>query len=129
MPATTEQVFAAEKAEPQWGPEQELPGNARWFSPPIYGLTTYADLSPPRQLVALTTFAALVSEGRRGKEKGRRGAGIPDDSVPLAGGGKGAQAYADAIATYVAFPIGRAADYWSSTSTWYPANQQISHLY
>jgi putative DNA methylase len=129
VPATTEQVFAAEKAEPQWGPEQELPGNARWFSPPIYGLTTYADLFTPRQLVALTTFAALVSEAREKVKKDAVAAGIPDDSVPLAGGGKGAQAYADAIATYVAFPIGRAADYWSSTSTWYPANQQISHTF
>src|SRR5690606_2007661 len=36
--------------------DQDLPDNARWFSPPAYGLRTYADLFTPRQLVALTTF-------------------------------------------------------------------------
>lgn len=37
--------------------EQPLPENARWFSPPGYGLTTYRDLFTPRQLAALTTLS------------------------------------------------------------------------
>ena len=41
-----------------------MPENPRWFSPPLYGLTTYGDLFTPRQLVALTTFSDLVQETR-----------------------------------------------------------------
>ena len=56
----------ARRAEPEWRPEQELPDNSRWFSPPDYGMPTYADLFTPRQLTALTTFSDLVAEGGSG---------------------------------------------------------------
>ena len=42
----------------------------------------------------------------------------PGEDVPLAEGGTGAQAYADAVATYLGLGVGRAADYWSSIATW-----------
>jgi adenine-specific DNA methylase/very-short-patch-repair endonuclease len=59
---TLEHEAAAQQAKPEWKPEVAMPENPRWFSPPLYGLTTYGDLFTPRQLVALTTFSELVGE-------------------------------------------------------------------
>ena len=54
----------AATATPEWMPDQEMPNDRRWFSPPIYGMARFGDLFTPRQLVALTTFSDLVSEAR-----------------------------------------------------------------
>ncbi len=115
---TEEHVAAAEKAEPEWGPDQELANDPRnlWCIP--YGLTTFADLFTPRQLVALTTFSDLVGEAREKAREDAVTAGLSDDGVPLNDGGKGAQAYADAVATYMAFAVDRGANYWSSLTPW-----------
>jgi len=108
------------------GPEtpwltQPLPDNARWFSPPGYGLTTYRDLFTSRQLVALTTFCDLVGEARAIVREDAIAAGLPDDATPLDEGGTGAQAYADAVATYLAFVVSRSADMSSTLCTWSPS--------
>jgi putative DNA methylase len=52
--------IVATKAEPTWKPELMMCDNPRWFSPPLYGLTSYADIFTPRQLVALNTFCDLL---------------------------------------------------------------------
>jgi adenine-specific DNA methylase/REP element-mobilizing transposase RayT len=62
LPPTAEHEAIARSAQPTWKPDVAMPENPRWFSPPLYGLTTYGDLFTPRQLVALTTFADLVGE-------------------------------------------------------------------
>ncbi len=54
----------AREAKPEWKPEVAMPKNARWFSPPLYGLKIYGDIFTPRQLVALTTFSDLIKEAR-----------------------------------------------------------------
>jgi putative DNA methylase len=83
-----------------------------------YGMKTVASLFTPRQLVALTTFSELVLEARQKALIDALAAGMSDDSVPLHSGGAGALAYSDAVATYLAFGISRAADYGSTISTW-----------
>ena len=104
---TNEHVAAAEKAEPEWRPDQELAHDPRnlWCIP--YGLTTFADLFTPRQLVTLTTFSDLVSEARERALQDAVAAGLPDDDVPLSAGGKGAESYADAVATYLGMCVSR----------------------
>src|SRR5207249_10666945 len=80
--------------------EQPITNDRRWFSPPLYGLTTYAHLFTNRQLVALTTFSDLVIELR---EKARLDAAkswAGSDDIPLRDGGTGAHAYSDAISMY-----------------------------
>ncbi len=135
-----------------WKPEAQLPDNTRWFSPPVFGINTYADLFTPRQLTALTTFSDLVQEVRERVKadaqrvgwpigaqafhphKGRAGipgsaavppaesAGqrpaLPEEDVSLAEGGMGAQAYADAVATYLALAVDRLADRCSAICSW-----------
>ncbi|MGH2411597.1 MAG: hypothetical protein ACRDGS_14700, partial [Chloroflexota bacterium] len=64
LPPTAEQEAIAAQAQPEWGPDAKMPNNPRWFSPPAFGMTTFADLFTPRQLVALTTFSDLVGEAR-----------------------------------------------------------------
>ena len=60
-----------------------------------------ATSSPPRQLVALTTFSDLVQEARERVKRDALAAGLPDDGKRLAAGGTGATAYADAVAVYL----------------------------
>ena len=80
--------------------EQQLPDNARWFSPPGYGLPQFRDLFTPRQLVVLTTFSDLLSEvNQRTRVDGA------------------SSERADAIVTYLAFAIDKACDRNSSLCT------------
>ena len=97
---------------------QKLPDNARWFSPPGYGLKTYRDLFTPRQLVALTTFSALVGEARERALKDTRATGMSDDGKGVDEGGVGATAYADAVATYLAFGVSKAASRNCTGAIW-----------
>ncbi len=68
-------------------------------------MTTFADLFTPRQLVALTTFSDLVLEARAKALEDARSAGMDPDPTSLADLGTGAQAYADAIAFYLAIVL------------------------
>ncbi|BCK76786.1 hypothetical protein AA0242T_2745 [Acetobacter aceti NRIC 0242] len=115
---TADQVAIADRAQPQWVPDGELPNNPRDFKTPNYGLKTFASLFTPRQLVALTTFSDLVAEAREKVLQDAVAAGRSTDSTPLHEGGIGATAYADAVATYLGFMVDRASDYGSEISTW-----------
>ena len=87
----------------------------------IYGFKTFGDYFTDRQLVALTTFSDLVSEARERLQNDYATAlgTHAGDEVPLAEGGTGAQAYADAVATYLAFALDKMADRGSSLCTWF----------
>jgi putative DNA methylase len=110
-------VPKAERPTAAWL-DQDLPANTRWFSPPAYGLGQYGDLFTDRQLVALTTFSDLVEKARLKVLEDATRAGMDDDGRGLADGGRGATAYADAVATYLAFAVDRSADGWSSQTSW-----------
>jgi putative DNA methylase len=109
---TAKQEQVARSADPKdtAGLEVEMPDNPRWFSPPGYGMSRYVDIFTPRQLVALTTFTDLVGEARGRAWSDARAVHRSDDPVPLHGGGGGAAAYADAVATYLAFATDRLVD-------------------
>jgi putative DNA methylase len=113
-----EQEYIAKKAQPEWKPDSNLPEQALGFRVQGYGMTKHADLFTPRQLVALTTFSDLVSEAREKIKADAVAAGIPDDDLPLNDGGIGATAYADAVATYLAFAVDKGANIWSSLCSW-----------
>jgi len=126
---TSEQEKIARSAKPEWKPEQDLPGNTRWFSPPVFGLMTYGDLFTDRQLVALTTFSDLIAEVREKVRQNAIAAGISDDNVSLADGGTGASAYADAVATYSALAVDRLSDYLSSICSWHSGRDLIRNTF
>jgi len=81
--------------------DQAMSENARWFSPPGYGMRTYRDLFTRRQLVALTTFSDLVREARE--------QAISDGA---------SSDYADSLATYLAFGIDKLATTNCSICSW-----------
>ncbi len=112
-----EHVSIALSATPDWRPDVDLPHNPRDFKTPNYGMRTFADLFTPRQLTALTTFSDLVIEAREQIRRDAVAAGLADDNTPLDEGGTGAQAYADAVVTYLAFAVDYASNYWSSLAT------------
>src|SRR5579875_1802471 len=72
-----EQERTAYSAKPKWSPGEELPYEPRAIWCTLYGLKTFRDLFPARQLVALTTFSDLVGEARERVLKDAR-ACLPD---------------------------------------------------
>ena len=118
LPADSEQQAAARRADSTWKPAVEIshwPGRTNVVE---YGLTTFADLFTPRQLVALTTFSDLVTEARALVERDTIVAGLPDDSTPLRDGGTGATAYSEAVGVYLAFALDKVADRNSTVCAW-----------
>lgn len=128
--APTEEMEAiANQAKPDWKPDIPMPGNPRWFSPPVYGMTNFGDLFTSRQLVALTTFSEVVQEARTKIKADAKASGMSDDDQGLGSGGTGASAYADAVAVYLACGLGRATDYWTSNATWESGGGFIAHAF
>lgn len=109
----------AYSAKPKWKPEELVTTPSHDVDRlPMYGMYTWGDAFTPRQLVALTTFSDLVQEAR---EKVLTNASIvclPIDGVSLNDGGIGANAYADAVATYLAIAVDRLADRNSTICSW-----------
>lgn len=75
-----------------------------------YGFVSMSDYFSRRQLIALTTFSSIVDETIH-KIKSDCGALMSTSER---------DAYADAIAIYLAFCIDKCADYWSTITTWIP---------
>lgn len=90
-----------------------------------FGLKTPADLFTKRQLVTLTTLVDLVQEIRKQVKLDAIQAGYADDDQPLNSGGTGADAYADAIAVYLALAVDKVTDYNSSLVAWSPTRDQL----
>jgi putative DNA methylase len=100
--------------------QQAMTNDKRWFSPPLYGLPNFSDLFTPRQLVALITFSGLVQEARDHINQEARAFGSAVDDRALEDGGSGAKAYADAVATYLAFAVSKASSRNCSLAVWEP---------
>ena len=91
---------AAHVERPDRGVDGTLSTNPRWFSPPHTASREFADLFTNRQLLALTTFSDLVMEARERVLRDALAAGAPPGDR-LESGGTDAEAYADAVATYL----------------------------
>lgn len=119
----------AKSAQPAWKPEVPLPDNTRDFKTPNYGMNTFGDLFTPRQLVALTTFSDLVSEARERIRTDALAYGLADDGCGLDAGGLGATAYSEAVSTFLAFIVDRAADFNNSITGWKSGNEKSMNLF
>ncbi|WP_144794193.1 DUF1156 domain-containing protein [Microbacterium paludicola] len=114
---SSEQIQAASIERPDGIPLAELPAQAPSFRVQAYGFELWADLFTNRQLVALTTLSDLVSDAREKALDDAIKAGRPSGDR-MEAGGIGAEAYADAIATYLAFAISRTTNKLSSICSW-----------
>lgn len=124
---TEKHRIAAKVDAPEEVPEQELPYDPRNVWTPAYGLTRFADLFTNRQLVALTTLSDLVSEAREKALADALTTGLANGGR-LEDGGTGAAAYADAIATYLAFGISRMSDIANALCRWEVTKTQVRNL-
>ncbi|MBQ1122216.1 DUF1156 domain-containing protein [Streptomyces sp. B15] len=118
--ATAEHVRAAQVERPENVLEERLPKNARWFSPPLFGLETYQSLFTPRQLLAMTTFSDLVSEAR---------AKVAEDAVAAGMTAQDASEYGEAVATYLGLAFSRTADLNNAIVTWSNGRDQARNLF
>lgn len=115
---TNDMESIARQAKPEWTPEIEMPKNPRWFSPPLYGLTTYGDLFTPRQLLALGVFSDLVQEAREQAMLDALASGWGNEGEDITADSMGAMAYGNAVATYLGFLVSKLADKSSAICTW-----------
>lgn len=124
LPPDSAHEAIAATAVPNWEPEGNLPNDPRNFWTVQYGLTTFASLFTPRQLVALTTYSDLLVAAREKALTDTRASSFEGDDRPLSSGGSGPTAYADAIATYLAMAVSKLTDAQSSLARWKPAMDQ-----
>lgn len=113
---------------PESIPDASIPEKAPSFRVQAYGMTKWADLFTNRQLLALTTFSDLVVEVRERVLTDAKSAGLPAGDR-LEAGGTNAEAYADAVATYLGLAMSRCADYWCSICTWHSTRETIRNVF
>ncbi|MER9528522.1 DUF1156 domain-containing protein [Mesorhizobium sp. M0309] len=116
---TIDHARIASEAEPSWKPEGELPNNPRNFNTPIYGLKTFSSLFGKRQLVALSTLSNLTDDVRKKILADARNVSFLAEPKRLSNGSTGVQAYADAVATFLAFALSKLSTRSCALTTWY----------
>jgi putative DNA methylase len=126
---SVEHEIIAQQAQPQWKPEADLPARALGFRVQEYGMTKWADLFTPRQLVALTTFSDLVGEVTAKVKADALAAALPNDNRTIDEGGTGAAAYAEALSVYLAFAISKTSEYSSNLTVWYSGEDRPKGLF
>jgi putative DNA methylase len=92
-----------------------------------YGLTTFEKLFTSRQLNCLVTYSDLVASARErvlADAKQAHGSLADRSAERLSIGGSGAEAYADAVATYLALAVSKLSDAQSSLTRWSPKADQ-----
>jgi len=118
-PASGHEVLAADAVRPAMTEiDQKLPPRLTGGTCVPYGLDTFSKLFSPRQSIALTTLSDLAREARALVLADALEAGLSKDGKALDEGGAGAVAYADAMATYLAFAVSRLANYSSTLCVW-----------
>ncbi len=120
----------AHSAKPGWKPEELVTTPSHDVDRlPMYGMYTWGDAFTPRQLVALTNFSDLVQEAREKILADAQQAGIPVDGISLNDGGTGANAYADAVATYLAMNVSRLANRSATVCFWDPLGENVQQVF
>jgi putative DNA methylase len=126
---TPEHEAAARKLKPEWRPDTTISGSTQYLGIKPYGMDTFDQLFTDRQLVTLTVLADLVGEARARIQADALAAGLPNDAMRLSLGGTGASAYADAIATYLAFVMSRVLHYSSTICAWLVKDAAIARTF
>ena len=108
---TDEHAEIAQQAKPEWRPDVVFFEHALGFRIGNYGMKYWSDLFTPRQLVALTTLADLVTEAHECVIKDANDAGLPVTADTQS------SSYADAIAVYLAFAVSKTSNRASTLCT------------
>ena len=118
----------ADSARSEWRPTELVTNPCHDVDRlPMYGMPTWGDAFTERQLTVLSTLSNLTQEAQKEIERHAIDAGMPNDHIPISKGGRGALAYSQAIAVYLAFAVDRCADYYSMFATW--SGEFIAHTF
>ena len=119
LPPLEGHVKIAESAKPNWKPQAEMSRESPiLISGRGYGFSLWADLFTRRQLTVLTTFSDLMNEAHKQ---------VKAEATKMSC--REAEAYADAVVTYLAFAMDKGADYWSSLCGWNADRQTIGNTF
>jgi putative DNA methylase len=124
-----DRVAAESVPEPPWKPTSKVGIHPRNISTPPFGLDEWWKLFSPRQLLAMVTLSDLLPELHAQVRVDALASGLAGDGVPLRDGGQSAEAYADAVVTYLAFAIDKMADFGSNICSWNAANSQLRYVF
>ena len=122
-------ISAAESVDPIQEPSSGVALDPRNIWIVTYGLDEWWKLFTPRQLTALTTFSDLLGEVAERVASDAIAAGMAEDGARLRDGGRGAEAYADALVMYLAFAIDKATDFNSTICSWDSSNVKIRNVF
>lgn len=121
LPARDEDRAAALVDRPTEIPDQQVPTPSHDVDRlPMYGMPSWSDAFTNRQLVAMTTFSDLVLETHGQVVRDATGSGLELEE---------AAAYADSVCLYLALLVDKAADNWSSISSWHSGNGQLRNVF
>jgi putative DNA methylase len=126
---TPEHETIAIKTVSKWKPEGQIAARMTGGNCTPYGLTSWADLFTPRQLMALVTLSDLILEVFDKVRQDALSKVTSDDGLGLEDGGTGITAYAQAIGVYLAFALDRCTDFNNSCTRWVPGNQKVMNLF
>ena len=129
LDATEEMEATAQEAEPTWTPEVTMSGSNRYLGPRPYGMDRFDHLFTDRQSVALTTLSDLVSEARGKVLADALATGADAAAGRLADGGTGAEAYADAVVSYLGLSVSRQANRSSNLAFWDPSGAKVQQVF
>jgi len=126
---TPEHEAAAQKAKPEWKPDVEFFPHALGFRVGNYGMRQWSEVFADRQLAALDTFTELAIAARGQVRRAGAASGLSNDDRSLDDEGKGARAYAEAVALYLAFGIDRLANRLSTLCIWNRIGEKIEQVF
>ncbi len=125
LPPLEEHILLANSADPHDYPETDLPDQALSFRVQLYGIDKHFKLFSPRQLVAMTTLSDLAKEARQRVANDIRDAFRGNAELRPKSGSELAEAYADAVATYLAFGLDKSAEGSTTLCTWSPLPSKL----
>lgn len=129
LPPNAFDATAVTSVEPPWRPTGRNPEKLTGGTVYVYGLDEWWKLFTSRQLVALTTFSDLLAEVANKISGEAVVAGLANDGVRLRDGGSEADAYADAVVTYLSLGITRLADMCNALCRWESSRTQVRNLF
>lgn len=116
-------------ADPTWAPEFNISGSTQYVAVRRYGMNRFDQLFTKRQLVTLTTLSDLVPKARERIYRDAVSSGMNDDHIRLVDGGVGADAYADAVTTYLGLCVSKQANRLSNMCFWDAGGQKVQQVF
>lgn len=129
FPPNDYMVEVSQSAQPYWRPEYPISGSTRYVGVKPYGIDRFDQLFTDRQLVTMATLSDLIPQLRQRVLDDAISAGMPANLPSLSNGGVGADAYADAVATYLGLCVSRQAGRMSNLCCWHTSGQKLEHVF